>query len=517
MARYTGAKCKLCRREGMKLFLKGERCYSSSCAIERRPYGPGEHGRRRGRKPSDYKLQLREKQKVRAIYGVLERQFRLYFAEANRRKGATGENLFNLLEKRLDNVIYRLGLAPSRSSARQLIRHKHVMVEDGICDIPSRQVRVGQTVSIRTKSHNIPQIVDSIKDNAKRDRLPFLETDEKKLSGRLLSEPQLSVPEGVKVEKETQSDTFAELDIAPLERGFGHTLGNALRRTLLSSIHGHGVTAVKIEGVKHELSTVPGVLEDVTDIVLNLKNVTFGLSDAPSGWAAIDATGPGVVTAGLIEGHPELEIANPDHVICTLTEGEDFSARVYIDTGRGYVDRENHIVPDEVIGVIRMDTNFSPVRKVSYRVEDTRVGQRTDYDKLVLGITTNGAVRPEDAIGFSAKILKDQLQMFINFDEAPIDAQEVEVNEEQERIVELLSRNVEELELSVRSANCLKSGHIKTLFDLVTKSEQEMLKFRNFGRKSLNEIGEILEGMELSFGMAFPPEVSDLVRENAAT
>jgi small subunit ribosomal protein S4 len=192
MARYTGAKCKLCRREGMKLFLKGERCYSSSCAIERRPYGPGEHGRRRGRKPSDYKLQLREKQKVRAIYGVLERQFRLYFAEANRRKGATGENLFNLLEKRLDNVIYRLGFAPSRSSARQLIRHKHVLVEDGICDIPSRQVRIGQTVSIRTKSHNIPQIVDSIKDNAKRDRLPFVEADDKKLAGRLLAEPQLS-------------------------------------------------------------------------------------------------------------------------------------------------------------------------------------------------------------------------------------------------------------------------------------------------------------------------------------
>jgi small subunit ribosomal protein S4 len=176
----------------MKLFLKGERCYSSSCAMERRPYGPGEHGRRRGRKPSDYKLQLREKQKVRSIYGVLERQFRLYFAEANRRKGATGENLFNLLEKRLDNVIYRLGFAPSRSSARQLIRHKHVLVEDGVCDIPSRQVRVGQTVSIRTKSQNIPQIVDSLKDNAKRDRLPFVEADDKKLEGRLLSEPQLS-------------------------------------------------------------------------------------------------------------------------------------------------------------------------------------------------------------------------------------------------------------------------------------------------------------------------------------
>jgi len=192
MARYTGAKCKLCRREGMKLFLKGERCYGSTCAIERRPYGPGEHGRRRGRKPSDYKLQLREKQKVRSIYGVLERQFRLYFAEANRRQGATGENLFNLLEKRLDNMIYRLGFAPSRASARQLIRHKHVLVEGGVCDIPSRQVRVGQTVSIRTKSQNIPQVVDSLKDNNKRDRLPFIEADEKKMEGRLLSEPQLS-------------------------------------------------------------------------------------------------------------------------------------------------------------------------------------------------------------------------------------------------------------------------------------------------------------------------------------
>ena len=323
----------------------------------------------------------------------------------------------------------------------------------------------------------------------------------------------MMMPEPVRVKKDAQTDSFAEVEIAPLERGFGHTLGNALRRTLLSSIHGHGIAAVHIEGVKHELSTVPGVLEDVTDIALNLKQVVFNLSDAPSGWATIEADGPGPVTASMINGHPDLVVTNPDHLICTLTEKEKFSARVFIDTGRGYVDREQHHIPDEKIGVIRMDTNFSPVRKVSFRVEDTRVGQRTDYDKLVMGVTTNGAVRPEDAIGFSAKILKDQLQTFINFDEAPIDAQEVEVNEEQERLVELLSRNVEELELSVRSANCLKSGHIKTLFDLVTKNEQEMLKFRNFGRKSLNEIGEILEGMELTFGMAFDPEVSDRVRE----
>ena len=322
----------------------------------------------------------------------------------------------------------------------------------------------------------------------------------------------MMMPDGVKVLPETQTDTFAELEIAPLEGGFGQTLGNALRRTLLSSIHGHAITAVRIEGVQHELSTVPNVLEDVTDIVLNLKQVVFELSDAPSGWATIEASEAGPVTAGMIEGHPDLVVCNPDHVICNLTEAGKFSVRVYIDMGRGYVDREVHEIPNEVIGVIRMDANFSPVKKVAYRVEDTRVGQRTDYDKLVLSITTNGAVRAEDAIGFAAKILKDHFQVFINFDEAPIDAQEIEVDEEKERQVELLSRSVEELELSVRSANCLKSGNIGTIYDLVTKSESEMLKFRNFGRKSLNEIAEILEGMNLSFGMAFDEDVAEAVK-----
>ena len=191
MARYTEAKCKLCRREGMKLFLKGERCYSSNCAIDRRPYGPGEHGRRRGRKPSDYKLQLREKQKVRAIYGVLERQFRLYYAEANRLSGPTGENLFTLLEKRLDNVVYRCGFAPSRAAARQLVRHKHVMVEGRVCDIPSRSLRTGQTVTIIAKSQNIPMVTEALKSTARRERLPFVETDDKKFEGRLLADPQL--------------------------------------------------------------------------------------------------------------------------------------------------------------------------------------------------------------------------------------------------------------------------------------------------------------------------------------
>jgi small subunit ribosomal protein S4 len=176
----------------MKLFLKGERCYSSNCAIDRRPYGPGEHGRRRGRKPSDYKLQLREKQKVRAIYGVLERQFRLYYAEANRLSGPTGENLFTLLEKRLDNVVYRCGFAPSRAAARQLVRHKHVMVEGHVCDIPSRSLRTGQTVTIIAKSQNIPMVTEALKSTARRERLPFVETDDKKFEGRLLADPQLS-------------------------------------------------------------------------------------------------------------------------------------------------------------------------------------------------------------------------------------------------------------------------------------------------------------------------------------
>jgi small subunit ribosomal protein S4 len=192
VARYTEAKCKLCRREGMKLYLKGERCFSSSCAMERRPHPPGQHGRRRGRKPSDYKLQLREKQKVRAIYGVLERQFRLYYAEANRRQGPTGENLFNLLEKRLDSVVYRLGFAPSRSAARQLVRHKHVLVNGKVADIPSMQVKVGTLLAIRESSRNIPMVTESLKNPAKRERLPFVETDEKKLEGRLIAEPQLA-------------------------------------------------------------------------------------------------------------------------------------------------------------------------------------------------------------------------------------------------------------------------------------------------------------------------------------
>jgi DNA-directed RNA polymerase subunit alpha len=320
----------------------------------------------------------------------------------------------------------------------------------------------------------------------------------------------LLMPKGIDREHSKLEGRKAQLVIQPLERGFGLTVGNALRRTLLSSIQGAAITAVKIEGVRHELSIVPGVIEDVTDIILNLKNVVFDYDKDEPAWCSLESSTEGLVTAGMIQVPEGVRIVNPDLLICTLGENATFSAKLYIDFGRGYVDREEHSVPDETIGVIKLDANFSPVRKVSYRVEDTRVGQRTDYDRLVLEIETDGSIGPEDSLGHAAKILKDHMQLFINFDEKPIDRGLVEIDENTEKLVELLKRSVDELELSVRSANCLKAGHIDSLFDLVTKSESEMLKFRNFGRKSLNEIGEILEGMGLRFGMTFDEEIARL-------
>lgn len=324
------------------------------------------------------------------------------------------------------------------------------------------------------------------------------------------------VPERLVKDEDTATDTYAKFTAEPFEAGFGHTVGNSLRRVLLSSLEGAAITSVRIAGAQHEFASLPGVVEDVTEIVLNLKQIRFKhFEDKDPATLSLTVDKAGEITAGDIQEIAQYEIVNKDQHICTLDRNTKFNIEMEVRVGRGFNSSEDNKHPDMPIGVIPIDSIFSPVRRVKYAVENTRVGQRTDYDKLVLGITTNGAVRPEDAIGFSSKILKDQLQLFINFDEAPIDAQEVEVNEEQERLVELLSRNVEELELSVRSANCLKSGQIKTLFDLVTKTEQEMLKFRNFGRKSLNEIGEILEGMELSFGMNFDTEIADKVREQA--
>ncbi len=309
------------------------------------------------------------------------------------------------------------------------------------------------------------------------------------------------MPKQVEVQKEGETRNFTRFVVEPLERGFGQTLGTALRRTLLSSLQGAAVTAVKFEDALHEFTNIPGVLEDVTDVVLNLKSIVVRLHADSWHKLYLEAKGPGPVTAGDITQDPAVEIVNKDQVLCHLNEGATIKAEILIGDGRGFVLAENHDLPDSSIGVVPVDSIFCPVSKVNFRVEDTRVGQRTDYDRLILEIETNGAITPEEALGFASKIVKDHLYLFINFDEEPLDEADEEVDEEIERLRDTLDRSVDELELSVRSANCLKAANIRSIGELVIKSENEMLQYRNFGRKSLKEITEILEGMSLHWGM----------------
>jgi DNA-directed RNA polymerase subunit alpha len=308
-------------------------------------------------------------------------------------------------------------------------------------------------------------------------------------------------PKQVEIQKDAETPYFTRFIIEPLERGFGLTLGNALRRTLLSSLQGSAAVALKFDDALHEFTNIPGVMEDVSDIVLNFKQLVCRLHSDTSQKLYLEIDRPGLVTAADITQNSAVELINPDLVLCHLNEGAKLKVEILVGDGRGFVLAENHDLSDTSIGVIPIDSIFCPVRKVNYRVEDTRVGQRTDYDRLVLEIESNGAITPEEALGYASKIIKDHLYLFINFDEEPMAATEEEIDEELERMRELLARNVEELELSVRSANCLKAADIKTIGDLVIKSESEMLQYRNFGRKSLKEISEILEGMGLHWGM----------------
>ncbi|MFH1756303.1 MAG: DNA-directed RNA polymerase subunit alpha [Candidatus Latescibacterota bacterium] len=311
----------------------------------------------------------------------------------------------------------------------------------------------------------------------------------------------LLMPKDIKRDEESMTQTFGRFVVEPLERGFGMTLGNALRRTLLSSIQGAGVTAVRIQSVLHELSNLPGVLEDVTDIILNLKQLVVKMHSDEPRFLTLKINKEGPVTASDITEDPEVEILNKDLVLFNATEKTTVEMQILIGHGRGYVPAEAHNLDSFDIGLIPVDSNFAPIEKVSYVVEDTRVGQRTDYDKLILELKTDGSVTPEDAIGYAAKIIKDHMVLFIHFDEEPMEEEEEEVDEELEKLKELLSRSVEELELSVRSSNCLRRANIKTLGDLVKRTEQEMLKYRNFGKQSLKEITEILSGMSLYLGM----------------
>ena len=322
-------------------------------------------------------------------------------------------------------------------------------------------------------------------------------------------------PNKLNIEPRKEDANAVTVVAEPLERGFGLTLGNALRRILLSSLHGAAVTSVQIEGVLHEFSSIPGVREDVTDIVLNIKALALRLHGEGPKRISLEADGPGVVTAAQIETGPDIEVMNPDWVICTLDEGARIAMEMTVETGVGYVPATQNRPEDAPIGLIPIDSVFSPIRKVSYKVENTRVGQVTDYDKLSMEIETNGVVTPDDAVAYAARILQDQLQLFINFEEPESRAQEEA--ESDLPFNRNLLRKVDELELSVRSANCLKNDNIVYIGDLVQKTEAEMLRTPNFGRKSLNEIKEVLTQMGLHLGMeidTWPPEnIEDMLRK----
>jgi len=325
---------------------------------------------------------------------------------------------------------------------------------------------------------------------------------------------ELIKPSKLDIQPGPDEHRFAKVVAEPLERGFGLTLGNALRRILLSSLHGAAVTSVQIDGVLHEFSSIAGVREDITDVVLNVKQIALRMGGDGPKRMRLRAEGPGEVTAGQIDTGHDIEIMNPGLVLCTLDDGARVDMELTVDVGKGYIAASQNRPEDAPIGLIPVDSIFSPVRKVSYHVDNTRVGQVTDYDKLTMDIETNGAVRPEDAVALAARILQDQLQLFINFEEPQ--QRSVEDSQAEPPFNRNLLRKVDELELSVRSANCLKNDNIVYIGDLVQKSEAEMLRTPNFGRKSLNEIKEVLATMGLHLGMEipnWPPEnIEDLAK-----
>jgi len=321
-------------------------------------------------------------------------------------------------------------------------------------------------------------------------------------------------PKRLDFEKKTRSDLYAKFTAGPFERGYGVTVGNSLRRMLLSSIEGASIIGVKFEGIYHEFSSIPGVMEDVSEIILNLKQLKIKLhGDVRTKRMYLKKSKKGDALARDFDPDPDIEILNPDHHIATLDGPGKMDMEVIVVKGRGYVPADKQDLSEESVQMIPVDAIFSPIEKVNYHVEKTRVGQSTDYDALVMELWTNGSITPEDAVAHSAKIVKDHMQIFINFDEEPEPVQEP-VDEKKLKILANLAKSVEELELSVRSYNCLKNANIQTIAELVQKNDGEMLRTRNFGRKSLNEIKEILEEMGLSLGMKLDEE--DLKQINLA-
>lgn len=307
-------------------------------------------------------------------------------------------------------------------------------------------------------------------------------------------------PKRLECDMETLTNTYGKFHAQPFERGFGTTIGNAMRRALLSSIEGAAITSIKIDGVLHEFSSVPGIVEDVTDIILNLKTIPIKLHTDHPETITIKATGPKEVKSSDMEMSSNVEILDPDIHIATLTEEGSLSMEMRVRKGRGYMSAEKNYEEELDVNYIPIDSVHCPVKKVNFSVEDARLGQTTDYDKLTVEVWTNGTILPADAIGMAAKLIKDHMIIFINFEEEPEQEEEI-ISDELEQLQENLNRSVEELELSVRASNCLKNAGITTIGELIQKTEFEMLKTKNFGRKSLNEIKEMLKGMGLSLGM----------------
>lgn len=311
----------------------------------------------------------------------------------------------------------------------------------------------------------------------------------------------LQLPKGIQKDEPSYTNQFGRFVVEPLERGYGTTLGNSLRRVLLSSLQGAAVVSVRIDGIQHEYSTLDGVTEDITEIILNLKKLRVKMLSDRDATLRLDVQGEGDVTASRFEGNPDVEILNPDLHIATINGDAKLKLEARITDGRGYVASEDNKRAEDPIGVIPMDALFSPVTKANFRVENTRVGQQTDYDKLTMEVWTDGSIVPEDAISYAAKLLQEHLAMFVTFECELESPGEQVVDEKMEQLRKMLRMRVDELELSVRSSNCLRSANIHTIADLVRNQESEMLHYKNFGRKSLIELSQVLTNMGLSFGM----------------
>ena len=318
-----------------------------------------------------------------------------------------------------------------------------------------------------------------------------------------MSTTQFQMPDNVILDESSGTSTYGKFIVQPLEKGYGVTIGNALRRVLLSSLPGYAITVIRIEGIVHEFTSLPGLVEDVSDMVLNLKQVRLKATNKKVGKVSVRLKGPGKFKADDIQkASPEVEILNPDHHIATLNKDADFEIEFRIGRGKGYVTAEENKMPDQPVGTITIDSIFTPIVNVRYNVESTRVGQQTDYERLTLEVETDGSIVPKDAVAYAGRVLRDHIQLFINFDVTQeTEKEDTERDEEISRIRKILITPVDELELSVRSHNCLRAADIKSLGDLVRRDEAELLRFRNFGRKSLAELTAIVEANNLTFGM----------------